>query len=64
MKVKDFKKLLSYAKDEDKVCVAISEPSIGGQAVSYVDFAYIGFDWDNGKFIIETRDKLTFKIRR
>lgn len=44
-----------HPHDDPEVVVKLSNSSVGGSAVAMV---YAGFDWDNGKLFIKTKDKV------
>jgi hypothetical protein len=41
------------------VCIEIKGSGFGGTKVDNVKCAYLGFDWDKGKFIIVSENELT-----
>lgn len=60
MKVSELKRLLNHPNklDDDEVVVVLSEPSFGPIASSQVVSGGYGFDWDNGKFLLRTKENI------
>ena len=64
MKVKDLYTLLKFYVDENMDClefpvlISLSEPSIGSRIMVGISNVYQGFDWENGKMILEPNIKL------
>jgi hypothetical protein len=61
MKVSELKQRLECANDDDDVCVPILLPynTVGAIPTVSIMFAYSGFDWERGKFIITPEENLT-----
>lgn len=51
MKVSELKKLLETREDLD-IVIRLSDPSIGSVSMASIDSISIGFDWENGKILI------------
>lgn len=62
MKCYELKNLLdSYCEDgyeENEIVIMLHESSIGGHAFSVVKNAILGFDWDNGKILLVSENKI------
>jgi hypothetical protein len=43
------------------LCVVVDENSVGGLTTSEIINGFLGMDWDSGKYLLYTKDKL---IRR
>lgn len=48
---------------QDEVVVLLSEKSLGPRASSQIERIILGFDWDNGRLIIEPSERLVSDIR-
>jgi hypothetical protein len=60
MKVKELKHILERSNDDDNVMVAIKKPhiTVGAIPTVPVKYAFTGFDWESGKFIITPEENL------
>ena len=61
MKVSELKQKLEHANDDDSVMIAIKLPfvTVGPIPTTSVKYAFTGFDWEKGKFILTPEENLT-----
>ena len=61
MKVSELKQKLEHANDNDSVMVAVKLPyaTVGPIPTISVKYAFTGFDWEKGKFILTPEENLT-----
>jgi hypothetical protein len=61
MKVSELKHKLEHANDDDNVMVAIKLPfsTVGAIPMTSVKYAFTGFDWEKGNFVITPEENLT-----
>lgn len=65
MKVKELKDALNHSADhdDDDLMISLSMPSIGPIAMSAIKGASFGFDWENGKVILQPERRLSEKTK-
>lgn len=61
MKASELKRILERIKDDHEVMIAITLPytTVGARPMVAVKHAYLGFDWEAGKFILAPDEELT-----
>lgn len=60
MKIKELKELLNHSDrhDDDDVMVIMAVGGIGPRPATEVTSGGFGFDWDNGRFLLNTKTPL------
>lgn len=58
MKKSELIHLLSHMRDDAEIVVQLHQPGVGGTPTTSIETVSSGFDWDNGKIIFSTKDKV------
>jgi ABC-type oligopeptide transport system ATPase subunit len=63
MTVKELKEILGRHDDNEdaELMIHLAMPSIGPIAMCGIKSGRFGFDWENGKFILEPQDRVSIK---
>jgi hypothetical protein len=56
MTKKELIEQLSRLKDDDKVVILLKQPSVGSHAAAEIEKVSQGFDWDNGRIFLHTKE--------